>query len=118
MGTYGSRAGGPDADRTQLVHIDPQAHKVVGAPTPVPGAVPLDIVARDGVWVTDSGGALPPGLGRRGGVTRVDPATQKVAGPPLSVGKRPSAIALGEGLLWANDEDAGTLTPIVVARRG
>jgi len=112
-----ARAGDPAADRTQLVHIDPKAHKVVGAPIRVPGAVPLDLVAGEGVWVTDSGGALPLESGSRGGVTRVDPATRKVTSPPLSVGKRPSAIALGEGGLWVTNEDSGTLTPIMVARR-
>lgn len=116
-GVWVARAAGPNADRTQLVRIDPEAHKVVGDPIRVPGAVPLDLVAGDGVWVTNSGGALPLESGSRGGVTRVDPATRKVAGPPLNVGKRPSAIALGEGGLWVTSEDAGTLTPIMVARR-
>lgn len=112
-----ARAGGPDADRTQLVHIDPKAGKVAGDPARIPGAVPLDLVAGDGIWATDSGGALPLRSGRRGGVTRVDPATGKVSGPPLRVGKRPSAIALGAGGLWVTNEDAGTLTPIMFARR-
>jgi streptogramin lyase len=99
------------------VRIDPQAGKVVGEPIRIPGAVPLDLVAGDGVWVTDSGGALPLGPGSRGGVTRVDPATRKITSPALSVGKRPSAIALGAGGLWITNEDSGTLTPIMVAKR-
>jgi hyaluronoglucosaminidase len=107
-----ARAGGPDADRTQLVRIDPRAGKVVGDPTRIPGAVPLDLAAGEGVWVTDSGGALPLQPGSRGGVTRVDPATGRVTGPPLRVGTRPSAIALGEGGAWVTSEDAGTLTPV------
>jgi streptogramin lyase len=107
-----ARAGGPKADRTQLVRIDPHAGKVVGHPIRIPGAVPLDLVAGDGVWATDSGGALSPESGGHGGVTRVDPATGKVTGPPLKVGARPSAIALGEGDVWVTDEDAGTLTPL------
>ncbi|MGH2941351.1 MAG: hypothetical protein ACRDLN_01055, partial [Solirubrobacteraceae bacterium] len=112
-----ARAGGPNADRTQLVRIDPDTRKVVGAPIRVPGAVPLDMVAGDGIWVTDSGGALPLQSGGRGGVTRVDPATHEVTGPPLSVGRRPSAIALGAGGVWVTSEDSGTLTPIVVGGR-
>jgi DNA-binding beta-propeller fold protein YncE len=116
-GVWVARAGGPDADRTQLVHIDPKTRKVAGAPIRVPGAVPLDLAAGDGVWVTDSGGALPRRSGSRGGVTRVDPATRRVSGAPLSVGRRPSAIALGDGGLWITSEDSGTLTPISVAGR-
>jgi DNA-binding beta-propeller fold protein YncE len=77
--------------------------------------VPLDIVAGDGVWVTNSGGALPAETGGRGGVTRVDAAARRIAGPPLRTGDRPSAIALGEGGVWVANEDAGTITPIAVA---
>jgi streptogramin lyase len=112
-----ARAAGPDADRTQLVHIDPQAGKVVGDPIRIPGAVPLDLVAGDGVWATDSGGVRTLQSGSRGGVTRVDPATRKVAGPLLRTGTRPAAIALGDGAVWVTNEDAGTLTPITAARR-
>jgi DNA-binding beta-propeller fold protein YncE len=107
------RAGGPDADRSQLVRIDPRTDKTVGEPIRVPGAVPLDLVAGNGVWVTDSGGAL---RSRPGSVTRVDAAARAVAGPPLRVGRRPSAIALGEGGAWVTNEDDGTLTPIAVGR--
>lgn len=115
-GVWVVRAGGADADRTQLVQIDPQAGKVVGHPIAVGGAVPLDLVAGDGLWVTDSGGAFKPEPGDRGGVTRVDPATRKVAGPPLRVGRRPSAIAAGEGGVWVASEGDGTLIPITVTR--
>jgi streptogramin lyase len=116
-GVWVVRATGPNADRMQLVHIDPKAHEVVGDPIRVPGAVPLDLVAEDGVWITNSGGALPHQSGNRGGVTHIDPAMQKVTGPPLDVGERPSAIALGEGGLWVTNEDAGTLTPITTGRQ-
>ena len=92
-----ARAGGPNADRPELVQIDPEAGKVVGEPIAVPGAVPLDLVAGDGVWVTDSGGALEPATGARGGVTRVDPATGAVAGPPLRTGDRPVGDRPGGG---------------------
>ena len=112
-----ARAGGPNADRPELVQIDPGAGKVVGKPIAVPGAVPLDLVAGDGVWATDSGGAIEPAAGDRGGVTRVDPATGAVAGPPLRTGDRPSAIALGEGGVWVVNEGSGTLTPITVGPR-
>jgi streptogramin lyase len=114
---WAARAAGPDADRTQLVRIDPKTRKVVGAPIPVPGAVPLDLVAEGGVWVTNSGAALPHTSGSSGGVTHVDPATRKVTNPALSVGNRPSAIAIGEGGLWVTNEDSGTLTPLTTARR-
>jgi streptogramin lyase len=99
------------------VHIDPKTHKVIGNPIGVPGAVPLDLVAADGVWLTNSGGALPSTSGSRGSVTHVDPVTRKVTTPPLNVGKRPSAIAVGEGGLWVTSEDSGTLTPLTTARR-
>jgi virginiamycin B lyase len=117
-GVWVARAGGPDADRTQLVHIDPRAGKVVGDHISIPGAVPLDLVAGDGIWATDSGGVLPLQSRRRGGVTRIDPATGKLRGPTLSVGKRPSAIALGEGGAWVTSEDSGTLTPLTTAGPG
>lgn len=114
-GVWVARAAGPNADRTQLVQIDPQAAKVVGDPIPVPGAVPLDLVAGDGVWVTDSGGALRPQSAGR--VSRMDPAMPTMRGPVLRVGERPSAIALGEGAVWVTNEDDGTLTPITIAKR-
>lgn len=109
-----ARAGGQNADRPELVQIDPDAGKVVGKPIAVPGAVPLDLVAGDGLWATDSGGAFAAGTGDQGGVTRVDPATGAVAGPELRTGDRPSAIALGEGGVWVVNEGSGTLTPIAV----
>jgi streptogramin lyase len=112
-----ARAAGPDADRTQLVRIDPRAAKVVGDPIRVPGAVPLHLVAGHGVWVTDSGGTPGPQPGSHGGVTRVDPATPTLTEPPLHTGKRPSAIALGEGGVWVTNEDDGTLTPITLAKQ-
>jgi len=115
QGVWVARAAGPNADRTQLVQIDPQAGKVVGDPISVPGAVPLDLVAGDGVWVTDSGGALRSQSAGR--VSRIDPAMPTMRGPVLRVGKRPSAIALGEGAIWVTNEDDGTLTPIAVAKR-
>lgn len=111
------RAAGPDADRTQLVQIDPPTGKLVGDPIAVPGAVPLGVVAGGGIWVTDSGSAIPQKSGGRGGVTRVDPATRKPAGPPLRAGEQPSAIALGEGGVWITSQGAGTLTAIRFARR-
>jgi hypothetical protein len=103
------RAGGPDADRAQLVHIDPQTDKIVGRPIRVPGAIPLDLAAHDGVWVTDSGDPL---RSRPGHVLRLDAAAPMVTRPPLRVGTRPSAIALGEGTAWVTNQDDGTLTPI------
>ncbi|MBA3747544.1 MAG: hypothetical protein H0W96_08655, partial [Solirubrobacterales bacterium] len=105
------------ADRLQLVRIDPVAGKVVGDPVAVPGAVPLDLVAGNGVWVTNSGGAIPTGPGSTGGVTRVDPAARAAAGSALRTGRRPSAIALGQGGVWVTNEGSGTLTPITFVKR-
>jgi len=110
-----ARAGGANSDRTQLVRIDPEAGNVVGDPIPVPGAVPLDLVIGDGVWATDSGGALQPRP--RGRVSRIDPAAPTSPRPVLHVGNRPSAIALGEGGAWVTNEGDGTLTPITLAQR-
>ncbi len=109
------RAGGFDGARPQLVRIDPQSDKLAGAPISVPGTVPLELAAGDGVWVTDAGAALGSKRARRGGVTRIDPAARAPSGPPLRTGDRPSAIALGEGGAWVTNEASGTLTPILVA---
>jgi streptogramin lyase len=85
-----ARATGPNADRTQLVQIDPQTHEVVGDPIPVLGAVPLDLVAGNGVWVTNSGGALPRKPGRRGSV---DPRGLRDAkGHQPTAERRPPAV--------------------------
>ena len=100
------------------MRIDPRTRKVVGKPIAVRGAVPLDLVAGAGVWVTDSGGALGRSAGAHGGVTRVDPATGAVAGPALRTGDRPAAVALGEGGVWVVNEGSGTLTPITVGPPG
>jgi len=117
-GVWVARAGGPNADRVQLVRIDPATSKVAGDPIAIPGAVPLDLVAGNGLWVTDSGSAIPSTPANDGAVTRVDPAARTVAArSALRTGKRPSAIALGEGPIWVTNEDDGTLTPIAVAKR-
>ena len=112
-----ARAGGPNADRVQLVRIDPATGKVAGDPIAVPGAVPLDLVAGNGLWVTDSGTAIG-GPGRRGGVTRADPATRAVVQSSLRTGNRPSAIAIGERGVWVTNEGSGTLTAITIAKPG
>lgn len=112
-GVWVARAGGSNGDRTQLVPIDPAKDQVVGDPITVAGAVPLDLVAGHGLWVTDSGSAIPS-ASSRGGVTRVNPETRAIDGPPLRTGRRPSAIALGAGRLWVASERSGTLTPITI----
>lgn len=104
---------GADGDRTQLVRIDPTTGNVAGRPIPVAGAVPLDLVAGNGIWITDSGTAHPL-KPARGGVTRVDPATRNAHPGLLRVGEHPSAIALGEGRAWITNEGDGTLTPIMI----
>ncbi len=111
-----ARAGGFNGDRVQLVQIDPETRKLEGDPIAVPGGVPLDLVAGNGVWVTDSGSAIGGTPDARGGVTRVDPTSGAVAGPLLRTGERPSAIALGAGGVWVVNEGSGTLTPITLAR--
>ena len=111
-----ARAGGPNGDRVQLVQIDPGDGALVGEPVAVPGGVPLDLVAGNGVWVTDSGSAIGLAPGGEGGVTRVDAAKGAVAGPRQRTGERPSAIALSAGGVWVVGEGSGTLTPITVAR--
>jgi len=114
-GVWVARATGVDADRTQVVRIDSHDRKVHGRPIGVTGAVPLDIAAGAGsVWITDVGGLRPSGRLSTGQVTRVDPRRHRIAGLPLRVGKRPSAIATGAGGAWVANADDGTVTPISV----
>ncbi|MDQ3631452.1 MAG: hypothetical protein M3417_09365, partial [Actinomycetota bacterium] len=114
-GVWVARAGGLVGDRVQVVRIDPRERKVMGDAIAVPGAVPLDLVAGHGIWVTDAGASRSSARGGRGGVTRIDPGSGRIAAA-LRVGERPSAIALGAGGVWVANEGDGTVSLIAVAQ--
>ncbi len=79
------------------------------------GADAVDVaVGRDAVWVSN---------GARGTVTRVDPITDRVLGPPIRTGRFPTAVAIGTHDVWVVNSGDGTLARIdprenlVVGRR-
>jgi YVTN family beta-propeller protein len=79
------------------------------------GADAVDVaVGRDAVWVSN---------GARGTVTRVDPVTDRVLGPPIRTGRFPTAIATGSHDVWVVNSGDGTLARVdprehlVVGRR-
>jgi YVTN family beta-propeller protein len=55
------------------------------------------------IWVTDYLSGL---------VWRLDPATQKVVGPPIPVGKGPVRLAAGGGAVWVTNAGSGTVSRI------
>jgi DNA-binding beta-propeller fold protein YncE len=71
-------------------------------------------VGRDAAWVTN---------GARGTVTRIDPVTNRVLGPPIRTGRFPTALAIGSHDVWVINSGDGTLARIdprenlVVGRR-
>jgi len=54
-----------------------------------------------GVWVTSR---------LKGTVTRIDPRTRRVAGPPVRVGRNPADVAVGFGSVWVANADDGTVS--------
>ena len=45
-------------------------------------------------------------------VTRIDPATGKVAGAAIPVGNRPSDVAVGGGAVWVANQGDDSVTRI------
>jgi YVTN family beta-propeller protein len=68
------------------------------------GKQPKDIVAGKGfVWVVNSGSNT---------VSRIDPATDRVAGAPIVVGQNPIGIALGKRAIWVANHGDDTVSRI------
>jgi YVTN family beta-propeller protein len=67
---------------------------------------PLDLAATPGaVWVPNAGGGGDS-------VARIDPATNRLAGRPVSTGASPQSLAVGGGSLWVANHDARTVSRI------
>jgi YVTN family beta-propeller protein len=67
---------------------------------------PLDLAATPGaVWVPNSGGGGDS-------VARIDPATNRLTGQPVSTGASPQSLAVGGGSLWVANHDARTVSRI------
>jgi YVTN family beta-propeller protein len=64
-------------------------------------------VGRRWAWVVDSTPFVA-----RGSLVRIDPATNRVVGRPLGLGRAPVAVAVGPGAVWIADELDGTLTRV------
>ena len=89
------------------ITLGPQAH-LEGRPTGPGGELvvsplPAVTVGFDRVWVTNAA---------RNEVIQIDPDTGKQAGPPISVGRNPSAIAYADGRIWVANAGAGTVSEI------
>jgi DNA-binding beta-propeller fold protein YncE len=96
---------GPRTDT--VTRIDPTSGRTV-ATIRLRGA-PLDVAATPGaVWVTNSGGDS---------VVRIDPATNRVVGPPIPIGFRAGNLVVGAGDLWVTSDyrvDAAAEDVVVV----
>ena len=55
------------------------------------------------VWVVNSGSST---------VTRIDPATNRVAGSPIPVGRNPIGITATEGAVWVTNFADDTVSAI------
>ncbi len=81
-------AGAGNDSGGTLTRIDPTG-SVAGDPVPVVEAV--DLAAGLGfVWILDAAGEL----------TRYDPETGRRRGDPISVGREPLSVSVGEGAAW------------------
>jgi streptogramin lyase len=94
--------GAPDP--VAVDRIDPATARVT-AVIPVGGATLGIAVGAGRVWVARPG----PG---RGVVLRIDPRTDRVAGPPITVGPGPGPLAYGEGRVWVENTAPASLMRI------
>jgi streptogramin lyase len=96
----------------EVARIDPESSDVGAGVAELPGAIPVQLAAGNGaVWVTRVGGVRLPSLSRRlGEVAVVDPSPVQSPTRTLTVGERPTGIALGEGAVWVADAGDGTVT--------
>jgi streptogramin lyase len=82
-----------------IVRVDSATNKVVAVIRV--GSSLKGLTTGDGfVWVTKS-------LRHRGEALRIDPATNRVAGPPLAVGSVPTSPLIVSGALWVVDVGRG-----------
>jgi YVTN family beta-propeller protein len=126
-----------DSGDGTVTELDPVSGKPRGRPVHVGGSPTAIAAGEAGVWVVDSANgrlvrispgprdvtpvttgaaqatAVATGFGYAwitsadGTVERIDPALLRPAGEPIDVGGRPTAIAAGDGFVWAG----GTRTP-------
>ena len=68
------------------------------------GADAVDVaISPEGAWVTN---------GLAGTVTRIDPVSNRVLGPPVRTGNFPAALAVGAGYVWVVNAGDGTVARI------
>jgi len=101
-----------------IARIDPRSVKRVAFLNV--GRCPKGIVAANGrLWVAGSG--RPPRCdpfgNKEGSLISIDPATNRLVGRPIPLGRAPTALAAGNGALWVVDEVEGTLTRVDPTRR-
>jgi YVTN family beta-propeller protein len=130
-----------DSKQGRLTELDPATARPQGDPVRVGGRPTAVAAGEAGVWVIDSArgrllrvspgsrdvravrdapgvSAVATGFGyawitTAGGlVERIDPTELRPAGDPISVGGRPTAIAAGDGFVWAADGREAKLTRI------
>jgi streptogramin lyase len=95
----------------EVLRVSPATARVVA--TVRTGTWPSALAANaHGVWVTN---AAP--FFKRGTLVHIDPATNRLEGPPIPLGPAPSGLAVGAGSVWVADAIEGTIRRIDVARR-
>jgi hypothetical protein len=98
-----------------LTSVDPLFGREASRHTIPIGSDAVDVaVGPDAVWVSN---------GAAGTVTRDDPVTDRVVGPPIRTGRFPTALAVGAHDIWVVNSGDGTLArldpreDLVVGRR-
>jgi serine/threonine protein kinase len=94
----------------EVTRIDPSTRRATTTVS-LPGEI-FDVgLGAGAVWVTQRTGPGP--LTRKPTVvTRIDTASGRVTGDSASVGRGPADVAVGQGAVWAADEDAATVSRI------
>jgi DNA-binding beta-propeller fold protein YncE len=83
----------PDNQHGYLIRIDPHTDRII-AKVPV-GQEPIGIaVSPHAIWIANY---------QDGTLSKIDPATNRVVGAPLSVGDNPDAALYAYGALWVAD---------------
>jgi class 3 adenylate cyclase/streptogramin lyase len=77
----------------ELISVDPESLRKVGAPVPIAGSVDQIVGLEDDLWILDQ---------RAGTVTRLDTISRQV-GLPVRVGDDPSDMGVGLGAVWVAD---------------
>jgi virginiamycin B lyase len=102
-GTFADNAG------EVVRRIDPGTGRVVAAiRIPHGGQMAFGLGT---LWVAQDRSTMTPGGDEPGKLYRIDPATNRVLGRPVPLpGIGPTALAVGEGAVWAGELDANALT--------